>query len=98
MIVYEDAMQDNVDYMRGLVFSQRVLLELTQHGCSREQAYVIVQRNAMKVWEDKQTNLLQELQADKEVAKFIDQSSLEKLFDMNYHTKNVDVLFNRVFS
>jgi adenylosuccinate lyase len=97
MVVYQDAMQANVDYMRGLIFSQRVLLELTQHGCSREQAYEIVQRNAMKVWQNQHTSLLAELQSDQEVGKFLQQETLRELFDMEYHTKNVDLIFNRVF-
>ncbi len=96
LVIYPDAMQRNLDSLRGLIFSQRVLLALTQAGMSREDAYQAVQRNAMKAWEAGK-GFLGELLADPEVSKHIDAASLESLFDLNYHTKHVDTVFARVF-
>jgi adenylosuccinate lyase len=84
--------------MGGLVHSQRVLLALTQAGLSREESYALVQRNAMKVWEsDGELSLLDLLKADPEVSKRLSSQELEELFDLDYHLKNVDVIFDRVF-
>ena len=97
LLVYPEAMQKNLDMLGGLVHSQRVLLGLTQAGMSREDSYKAVQRNAMKVWtEDK--DFLSELKADPEVSKHIPANDLDALFDLGYHTKNVDVIFERVFA
>jgi adenylosuccinate lyase len=96
LLVYPDAMQKNLDQLGGLVFSQRVLLELTQAGMSREDAYEAVQRNAMKVWEGK-GNFLELLKQDNDVTKLLDDKALTALFDMGYHTKHVDTVFKRVF-
>ncbi|MEX2451947.1 MAG: adenylosuccinate lyase [Rhodospirillales bacterium] len=96
LLVYPDAMQKNLDRLGGLVFSQRVLLELTQAGMSREDAYQAVQRNAMKVWEGKD-NFLELLKKDADVVKHVDAAALAALFDMSYHTKHVDTIFKRVF-
>jgi adenylosuccinate lyase len=96
LLVYPDAMQKNLDRLGGLVFSQRVLLELTQAGMSREDAYQAVQRNAMKVWEGK-GNFLELLKKDADVVKHLDGKALAALFDMGYHTKHVDTIFKRVF-
>ena len=96
MVVYPDAMQRNLEGLRGLIFSQRVLLALTQAGMSREDAYQAVQRNAMKVWEAGKS-FLDELKADADVSKHMDAASLEGLFDLGYHTKHVDTVFDRVF-
>jgi adenylosuccinate lyase len=89
-------MQRNLEGLRGLIFSQRVLLALTQAGMSREDAYQAVQRNAMKAWEVGKS-FLGELKADPDVSKHIDAASLEDLFDLGYHTKHVDTVFSRVF-
>ena len=78
------------------MFSQRVLLALTQKGVSRENAYSIVQRNAMKVWEQKK-DFFTELSADKDVAKALKPAELKELFDLKYHTKHVSTIFKRVF-
>ena len=86
----------NLNQMRGLVFSQRVLLALTQAGVSRENAYVYVQRNAMKVWEQGK-DFLTELKNDKDVTAKISAKELEKLFDLKYHTKHINTIFKRVF-
>ncbi len=96
LVVYPEAVARNLNMMGGLVFSQRVLLALTQAGVSREDSYVYVQRNAMKVW-NKGGQLLERLKSDKEVVAKIPVSELEKLFDMGYHTKHVDTIFKRVF-
>ncbi len=96
LVLYPGAMQENLDQLRGLIFSQRVLLALTQAGASREEAYSLVQRNAMKVWE-RGANFLQELQEDEEVTARISGPDLAALFDIGYHTKRVEVLFARVF-
>ena len=96
LVVYPERMQKNLDDLGGLVFSQRVLLALTQAGMSREDSYKAVQRNAMQVWE-KGGNFLDLLASDADVAKHISRETLAPMFDMNYHTKNVDTIFKRVF-
>jgi len=96
LLVYPDAMQENLDQLGGLIFSQRVLLALTQAGMSREDAYAAVQRNAMEVWQGR-GNFLDLLKADRDVNAHIADAELEGLFDMAYHTKNVDRIFARVF-
>jgi len=84
--------------MGGLIHSQRVLLALTQAGASREDSYVLVQRNAMKVWDSDGTlSLLDLLKADPGVTAHLDGASLEALFDLDYHLKHVDTIFARVF-
>jgi adenylosuccinate lyase len=84
--------------MGGLVHSQRVLLALTQAGLSREESYALVQRNAMKVWEsDGQLSLLDLLKADPDVAARLSADQLDALFDLGYHMKHVDTIFERVF-
>ncbi len=96
LMVYPENMEKNLNKLGGLVFSQRVLLALTQKGVSREDAYVYVQRNAMKVWE-KGANFKEELSKDKDVRKKLSVADLNNIFDMKYHTKNVDFIFKRVF-
>ena len=97
LVVYEDMMKRNLDSLGGLVFSQRVLLGLTQAGMSREASYSAVQRNAMRVWEEG-ADFLSELQADPEVVANISAERLASLFDLSYHTRSVDKIFDRVFS
>lgn len=96
LVIYEDSMQKNLDQLGGLVNSQRVLLALTQAGVSREDAYTLVQRNAMKVWAEGGT-LLDYLSADEDVTTALPKEKLEPLFDIGYHTKHVDTVFTRVF-
>ncbi len=96
LVIYPDNMRVNMNKLGGLIFSQRVLLALTQKGISREAAYKLVQRNAMKVWEQ-QADFLQELQNDQDVISVISEGELQELFDINYHTKHIDTLFKRVF-
>ena len=98
LLVYPERMQRNLDLMGGLVHSQRVLLALTQAGASREQAYGLVQRSAMKVWESGGTlSLLELLKADPEVSALLPAERLEESFDLGYHLKHVDTIFDRVF-
>ena len=97
LLVYPARMQANLDRMGGLVHSQRVLLALTQAGLSREDAYRIVQRNAMRVWEsDGRLSLLALLKADPEVT--LSDDELAERFDLEYHFKHVDTIFERVFA
>jgi adenylosuccinate lyase len=99
LVIYPDRMQANLDRMGGLVHSQRVLLALTQAGVSREDAYRLVQRNAMKVWEsDGKLSLLQLLQADAEVTAALSPDELAQRFDLDYHFAQVDRIFDRVFN
>jgi adenylosuccinate lyase len=98
LLVYPDRMQRNLDRMGGLVHSQRVLLALTQAGASREDAYRLVQRNAMKVWEsDGALSLLDLLKADASVTALLAPADLEDKFDLAYHFRHVDTVFARVF-
>ena len=98
LLVYPERMQKNLDRMGGLVHSQRVLLALTQAGASREDSYALVQRNAMKVWEsDGQLSLLELLKADTDVTARLSGDELTALFDLGYHMKHVDTIFDRVF-
>ena len=96
LLVYPEIQKKNLVQLGGLIFSQRVLLALTQAGLSREDSYRIVQRNAMKVWEDG-ADFFTELKNDSDVTASIDGDALKDLFDMSYHTKNVAVIFRRVF-
>ena len=96
MDVHPDAMQKNLDQLGGLIFSQQVLLALTQPGMSREDAYAAVQRNAMAVWETKGT-FLDLLGQDKTVGEYLSQDILQGLFDLDAHAKRVDTIFKRVF-
>jgi adenylosuccinate lyase len=98
LLVYPERMQKNLDKMGGLVHSQRVLLALTQAGVSREDAYRLVQRNAMKVWDsDGALSLMELLKADSEVSAALAVAEIEDKFDLAYHFKHVDTIFERVF-
>jgi adenylosuccinate lyase len=96
LVVYPVNMQRNLDRLGGLHNSQRVLLALTQAGASREDAYAMVQRNAMKTWE-RGADFLAELKADKDVVARVPAQELEAMFDLGYHLKHVDTIFERVF-
>ena len=109
MVVYPENMMKNLNLTGGLVFSQRVLLELPKQGVSREDAYRIVQRNAMKVWEGLQQGkpainekgeslYLQYLLADEELRASLSETQIRECFNYDYYTKNVDNIFNRVFN
>ncbi len=98
LVVYPERMEKNLNKMGGLIHSQRVLLALTQAGVSREDSYRLVQRNAMKVWEsDGKLQLLDLLKADAEVTAKLPPAEIEQLFDLGYHFKAVDTIFDRVF-
>ena len=98
LLVYPERMQKNLDRMGGLIHSQRVLLALTQAGLARDDAYRLVQRNAMKVWEsDGALSLLELLKADPEVTAALSPAQLEERFDLDYHFRQVDYIFDRVF-
>ena len=96
LIVYPENMQKNLDLLGGLVHSQRVLLALTQKGVAREDAYPLVQRNAMKAWAG-DGDFLNLLKADKDVRKHLSEAELAENFDLGYHFKHVDTIFKRVF-
>jgi adenylosuccinate lyase len=96
LVVYPENMKKNLDRFRGLIHSQRVLLALTQAEVSREDAYRLVQRNAMKVWEQG-ADFLEELLADKEVRAALSEADIREKFDLGYHTRHVDTIFRRVF-
>jgi adenylosuccinate lyase len=102
LVVYPERMQRNVDLLGDLIHSQRVMLSLTQKGVAREDAYRLVQRNAMPVWQNMHhsrtgPSFLDNLKADAEVTIALPPRELEALFDLAYHLKHVDTIFRRVF-
>ncbi len=96
LVVYPENMLRNLNQMKGLVFSQKILLDLTQAGVSREDAYRLVQKNAMKVWEQGK-DFQEELLADPEVVGALGEASIRNSFDLTYHLKHVNTIFSRVF-
>ena len=96
LVVYPERMQENLDRLGGLVYSQRVLLALTQAGVSREDSYSWVQRNAMPAWRG-EGHFLDNLKADADVAAKLPSAEIDALFDVGHHTKHVDTIFKRVF-
>ncbi len=96
LVVYPEQMLSNLHKMHGLIFSQRVLLALTERGMLREDAYRVVQGNAMRVWEEG-ADFQALLAADPQVRQFLPAAELADLFDLAYHTKNIDRIFARVF-
>ena len=96
LMIYPEAMRKNLDRLGGLVHSQRVLLALTEKGVARDDAYALVQRNAMRAWRG-DGEFLALLKADKDVARALSAQALETLFDLGYHLKHVDTIFDRVF-
>ena len=97
LIVYPENMLRNLNQMKGLIFSQKVLLDLTQAGVSREDSYRLVQRNAMKVWEDGK-DFLTELLGDRDIVDVLGESKIRESFNLEYHLKHVKTIFKRVFS
>ena len=97
LVVYPENMKRNLDRLGGLVHSQRVLIALTQKGASREDAYRLVQRNAMKVWRGEAADFLALLQADPDVRKYLSDAEIAANFDLGHHLKHVDTIFQRVF-
>ncbi len=96
LLVYPDNMMKNLERLGGLVHSQRVLIALTQKGASREDAYKLVQRNAMPVWRG-QGDFQTLLKNDPEVKKYLSDAEISEQFDLGYHLKHVDTIFRRVF-
>jgi adenylosuccinate lyase len=96
LVVYPDNMRGNLDRLGGLIHSQRVLIALTQKGVAREDAYRLVQGNAMKAWRG-EDDFLSLLKADKAVRKHLSEAELDENFDLGYHHKHVDTIFKRVF-
>jgi adenylosuccinate lyase len=96
LLIYPENMQKNLDRLGGLVHSQRLLIALTQKGCSREDAYKLVQRNAMPVWRG-EGDFLSLLKKDADVKKYLTDAEIEEQFDLGYHFKHVDTIFKRVF-
>jgi len=94
--VYPEKMLKNLNITKGLIFSQRVMIELTKHGFSRENAYVLVQKNAQKSW-SKNISFYESLSKDSLINKKISNKDLTKMFDINYHTKRINVIYKRVF-
>ena len=101
LLVYPDTMLTNLEKLGGLVHSQQILLALTQKGASREDAYEMVQENAMKVWkipEYKRRNVYKDLlKSDKKVIKYLSESEIDKLFSLDQHFVHIDHIFDRVF-
>ena len=96
LVVYPERMRANLDRLRGLIHSQRVLLALIEAGVTREDAYRLVQRNAMKVWE-RDADFLNSVLGDREVTRALPEKTLRAQFDLGYHLKHVDTIFDRVF-
>jgi adenylosuccinate lyase len=96
LLVYPANMQKNLDLLGGLMHSQRVMIALTQKGVAREEAYALVQRNAMKVWQG-EGDFLAFLTADKDVRKHLSEAELKANFDLEHHLRHVDTIFERVF-
>jgi adenylosuccinate lyase len=96
LVVYPERMRQNLDRLGGLIYSQRVMLALTEAGVPREDAYRIVQRNAKRVWDDG-ADFLEALLADKDVTKVLSSETIRAQFDLAYHLKHVDTIFARVF-
>jgi adenylosuccinate lyase len=96
LVVYPERMLENLNMTRGLVFSQQLLLALTQKGVSREDAYVWVQRNAMKVW-DEGGNFQTLVSEDADIKSKLTQGEIDRVFSLEHYLRNVDVIFERVF-
>ena len=96
MNVYPKKMLQNLNITKGLIFSQRVMIELTKHGFSREKAYKLVQKNVQKAW-SKNISLYESLSKDSLINKKISNKELSKMFDVNYHTKRINLIYKRVF-
>ena len=95
MVVYPENMMKNLEKFNGLVFSQRVLLSLTQKNISREDSYSMVQRNSMKVWNE-EGSFYDLIKADKEISSILSKEEIDDIFDLNYHLKQVETIFKRV--
>jgi len=97
LVVYPENMKKNFNLLRGLIFSQQVMLCLIEKGMTREEAYRIVQELAMRVWQDKELNFKDLVLKDKRILKFLSKEEIEKIFDISYYLRYVDKIFERVF-
>jgi len=97
LVVHQDRMIENLEKTNGLIFSQQLLIKLAEKGIDRQKAYVMVQRNAMKVWENG-TDLKDLVMQDSEITEYLAEKEIEEVFDLDYHLKYVDHIFDRVFS
>ena len=97
LVVHSDRMIENLNKMKGLIFSQQILMKLATKGLERQEAYVMVQKNAMKVWEEGH-EFKGLILKDKEIGKYLNKEEIEEIFDLDYHLKYVDEIFNRVFT
>jgi len=93
--VYPEHMRENIDVTKGLVFSQRVLIALIEKGLVRQEAYELVQRNAMKAWKER-VSFFELLQTDPDVSKHLSKADLEGVFDYGYFVRHVDAVFERL--
>lgn len=98
LLIYPERMIDNVNHLRGLIYSQSVLIALTEKGLARDDAYRLVQRNAMQVWENKEANFLSLLKQDKDVTLHLTETDLESLFNPERFLKHLDHLWGRIFN
>ena len=96
LVVYPDNMMKNLNRMKGLVFSQQVMLKLVDKGITREEAYALIQRNAMKVWEEG-ADFREELLGDADLMKLLTADEVNQAFNLDYYLKNIDTIFKRVF-
>lgn len=96
--VYPERMKRNLELLRGLIFSQGLLIALVEKGLSREEAYVMVQERAMKVWKDENLTLRDEILKDERIRSYLSEEELQTIFDLNNYLKHVDTIFNRVFA
>ena len=96
LVVHPERMTENLEMMKGLIFSQQFLMKLAEKGVERQKAYVIIQRNAMKVWEEG-LEFKKLLMEDPEIGEYLNKQEIEEIFDLDYHLKHVDDIFKRVF-
>jgi adenylosuccinate lyase len=96
LLVYPERMKENLDRMKGLVFSQQILLELAQAGLTREEAYRLVQFQAMKVWQEN-VDFQSLIQNDTRIAEVLGPEKIKEIFDLDYHLKYISDIFDRVF-
>jgi adenylosuccinate lyase len=97
LVIYPERMLENLHRTRGLIFSQQVLLRLAEKGLERQKAYVLVQRNAMKVWEE-DLQFKDLLLADRDILTYLSKEEIEQIFDLQYHLKHVEDIYKRVFT
>ena len=96
LIVYPENMMRNLEKTEGLIFSQSVLLALVDKGITREEAYRLVQKNAMQSW-TKETNFLKLLKKDKKIRELMTEQEIDKIFNLKAQFKNINIIFNRIF-